>query len=139
MSQSLEHFFEDLGRWLLSGRTDLVAAQFTYPMPFYSGETLAVFPDPARLEAALRRYGDVARKSGVAQIRPRITAEGLPRGAARQIWVELDHLSAAGTVLRSAQVRYVVNAAQAPTIELVEYHVRAFPAVPPKPSEGCPG
>lgn len=132
MAHAHLHFLQDLADGFCENRLADVADHFVYPMPLYAGAQLQVYGAAATLAEGLAMYRDAARDAGVCTIVPRIVAQGLPVRGYSHMWVEWDHLSAAGHCLRTSQVHYILyqsGAALFPKIELVDYKVTAFPQV----------
>jgi len=132
MSCSHQQFFERLAQAFCAERLDTIAAQFVYPMPYYSDHGLVVFGSAATFAEGLGYYHKACKAAGITQIVPRIIAQGVMIRGYANVWVEWDHLDQAGACVRTSQVRYVLfqpPGALFPKIEMVDYTIQAFPEV----------
>ncbi|WP_299597852.1 hypothetical protein [uncultured Tateyamaria sp.] len=132
MTQSLTRFLTTLSHAFCNDRLDLLTDHFTYPLPLYTRGELLVFGSSGVLMEALELYRNVARKSRIAQITPRVVATGIPNKGYSQVWTEWDHFDEAGTLKCTSQVRYAVfqdRMALHPKIEMIDYTSIGFPEV----------
>lgn len=130
MSTQTMPLLNSLARAFEAKELNAFARHFSYPLALYAHDGLLVFGSPATLIEALEDYCNTARDHGVTQLQPRVIAEGIPINERKDIWVEWDHLDAAGTCLRTSQVRFVLRSLPdrpVPVIDLVDYKVAAFP------------
>ena len=119
-----------LAEAFVENRIAHIASNFVYPLPVYLQGDLLIFGSAETFGEALSIYRAQMLDTGVARMRPRIIAEGLPLRGHGSTWVEWDHLSAGGTCLRTSQVRYVFSKSNIdlyPRVEMVDYTVTAFP------------
>ena len=133
MPRPSERFLNTLARDFAANRLAAIAENFVYPLPFYAEGGIQVFGSAATLTEGLALYHDAAAAAGLLVLVPRIVAQGLPVRGYSNVWVEWDHMDAAGVCRRTSQVRYVFcrpAAALFPRIELVEYSRAAFPEIP---------
>ncbi|WP_299687398.1 hypothetical protein [uncultured Tateyamaria sp.] len=130
MSRSITTVLSCLADALIDGRLDHITRYFAYPLPLYCNGELIVFGSPDTLKEALSMYRDAILAIGTVKMRPRLVAQGLPVRGYSSVWIEWDHLDAAGTCLRTNQVRYATYQGAMdlhPRIEIVDYTVTAFP------------
>lgn len=132
MTQSLTRFLTTLSHAFCNDRLDLLADHFTYPLPLYTRGELLVFGSRDVLIEALELYRNVASKSRITQITPRVVATGIPSKGYSQVWTEWDHFNDAGTLKCTSQVRYAIfqdKMALHPKIEMIDYTSIGFPEV----------
>ncbi|WP_420011162.1 hypothetical protein [Tateyamaria sp.] len=132
MSETTLKFLEVLATAFDEGRLMDLARHYAFPMPAYTKDDLLVFGSADTLVEGLSIYRDIATEAGIIRVKPRIVAEGLRINNYANLWVEWDHLDAAGVCKRTSQVRYVLRFephCAMPLIELVEYMVPAFPEI----------
>jgi chitinase len=130
MPDTTLQFLTKLAQAFDEDRLFAMAQHFIYPVPVYVHDGLLVFGAPETIVEALAEYRQIADASGVKRIVPRIIAEGVRIKGSSNLWVEWDHLDHSGTCVRTSLVQYVLHhacCAQCPRIELVDYHVPAFP------------
>ena len=130
MSTKMLHFLNALARAFEQNRLLDLAEHFVFPVPVYIHKGLLVFGSADTLSEALEEYRKTAEKSGIIRLVPRVIAEGLSIKRQSNMWVELDHLDANGTCLRTSQIRFMMRHTEGnffPQVELVDYQVTAFP------------
>ena len=132
MPETTYNFLNMLSDNFMQNRLESVAEHFAYPMPVYAQGGLLGFGAGCTLSDSMTFYSDAILRAGIVRIVPRVVAEGLPVNGYSNVWVELDHVDATGTFMRTSQVRYVfyqADDALFPKIELMEYTSLAFPEV----------
>ena len=132
MPHGIADMLNCLAQVLMDNRPEEIAKHFSFPLPLFHREELAVFGSADTLAEGLAMWRDVLIGADVARMVPRVVAEGLPVNGYMNVWVEWDYLDADGAILRVSQVRYVafqVPGMMFPKIELVDYTAPAFPEV----------
>ncbi|MEL7261138.1 MAG: hypothetical protein AAGK69_07155 [Pseudomonadota bacterium] len=130
MSSTTTTLLSCLAEALLRGELDRISRHFVYPLPLFNKGELIVFGSPETFAEGLSMYRDAVLAIGTTKLRPRLVAEGLPVRGYSSVWIEWDHLDAAGEVLRTNQVRYGTHQGALdlhPRVEIIDYTVTAFP------------
>jgi hypothetical protein len=116
------------GDLLLAGRIDELLAAYQFPLPVFLPQQRMVLqgPEEARKVFTVLRQALVC--SGIAALRPKVTAVELPRAGRFRLWVDWQELALPSGETRTSSATYYCRATPlGPRIEMVNYTHLSMP------------
>ncbi|MGL4238909.1 hypothetical protein [Tabrizicola sp.] len=121
------------GEQMLSGQLDLLADDFTFPLPVFLDQKRLIVRSPEQVSGmlCLQRLSMIQRR--VVAIRPKVTAIDLPRAGRFRVWVDWLEVAIPAEGTRSASAIYYCSTQPSGLkIEMLNYTRMSMPELQPQ-------